>query len=138
MGNLQLKFRVFDKKNQKIYPTEYEIIKEIHFGMHGEVDGVVIAEFLPDESWAFKKLENVELLQYTGIKDKNGKEIYEGDVVKAIDENDEIYGIGAVEFCCGCWYVGRSIDEPLWDLKRDYLIEVIGNIFENLELLEQR
>lgn len=67
--------------------------------------------------------EDVEFMQSTGIKDRNGVEIYEGDIVKAFGAN-----IHVVEF-----YDGKF--NPISDLEAIYW-EVIGNIYENPELLE--
>jgi len=138
------KFKVWDKENKKMYPTEYELLKEIHFNEEGEVDYVIIAEFLPDESWAFKELKNIKLIQYTTLKDINGKEIYEGDIVidKITEDRKEIC---IVEWSCNynAGFNLRPINYPNCtpfrlglDLQKDY--EIIGNIFENPELLEQK
>ena len=98
------------------------------------------------------------LMQYTGLKDKNGKEIYEGDVVKSsvcIDGTGcEYTGVGVVKYseygnrgyCLFDNYesgVEKSypkhvLDMMDFDLSGDYKrhYEVIGNIYENPELLK--
>ncbi|EAF1578794.1 TPA: YopX family protein [Listeria monocytogenes] len=69
--------------------------------------------------------------QYTGLKDKNGKKIFEGDI--GWDEHNECYGV--VEFEEGKFlYVWENIAEDLWEVADG--IEICGNIHENPELLE--
>lgn len=77
------------------------------------------------------------LCQYTGLKDKNGKRIWENDIVRIENSMDE--GTGNIEFNCGMWYVDGEPSNSLYDIvEYDDIaeIEVIGNIFDNPELLE--
>lgn len=78
-------------------------------------------------------------LQYTGLKDKNDVEIYEGDIIRVnkltYDKNNEFNTfIGIVEFYKGCFHM--SIQKMLL-LSYGEDVEIIGNIYENPELLEQ-
>jgi uncharacterized phage protein (TIGR01671 family) len=76
------------------------------------------------------------LEQFTGLRDKNNKEIYDGDIVHVRDVNgcDDVCdtGIGPVVFLesCGLWYVGGKLNNGLFDLHQENYIEVIGNIHE--------
>jgi uncharacterized phage protein (TIGR01671 family) len=76
----------------------------------------------------------VILMQYTGLKDKNGKEIYESDIVN-IDYGNTIVR-AEVEYCI-CGFRGTT-DSDAWELDGYVNIEIIGNIYENPELLEGR
>lgn len=70
-------------------------------------------------------------LQYTGIKDKHGTEIYEGDIVNYFSD-----GLATVKFECGCFIIdGKSHRDSFNELCGE--IEVVGNIYENPELLDK-
>ena len=76
--------------------------------------------------------ERFVLMQYTGLKDKNGKEIYEGDVCKVRPyAKESLEFIGTVGFCEGSFNFGRR-DQQVGGYA---YIEIIGNIYENPNLL---
>ncbi|PFR66486.1 hypothetical protein COK29_26660 [Bacillus cereus] len=71
------------------------------------------------------------IMQYTELLDKNGKEIYEGDIISYHDKVFESKGTAAVRFIDGGFGTGD------WWLRDIGECEVIGNIYENPELIEE-
>lgn len=108
----------------------------------GEVLGIDILHkeiFFSDEDidcYEHSDFKDIELMQYTGLYDKKGKEIYEGDIVK-LRAN---HGIGVIKYSdeWGAFIVEYIKLRPLAVLGMNYYkedIEVLGNIYENPELL---
>ena len=88
-------------------------------------------DLLNDESRAFyiNEIEDNQVMQYTGLKDKNDVEIYEGDIVKG----NYLRGIGVVEW--NKYFCKFDISHRM-NISPSDEFEVIGNIYENKELLK--
>ena len=84
--------------------------------------------------------DEVEFIYGTGIKDKNGKEIEHGDILKTEFEDvftikfNNVYGFCAVDEDDKYWFAEETEDELRETLSKT---EVIGNIYENKDLLEE-
>lgn len=89
-----------------------------------------------NENYKTAEFKNIELLQFTGLKDNGGQELYEADVIKFNDGIDDIYGLISYDDEDGTYRVSyENITEHLSDLEGDF--EIVGNIFENPDLHEQ-
>lgn len=134
--NRTIKFRVWNKaKNTWEYgPHEMPSLDGVN--LFGET--ILLGSFL--SHLLFKELDDVVALQYTGLKDKNGREIFEGDIVSFqyyIGEDAPQTTIGEVYFSEGMFLFGRGMGFAMNDINfRDETLAVLGNIFENPELIK--
>ena len=105
--------------------------------------GADSVEIVGDKTYTTIRHDGVVIQQYTGLKDKNGKEIYEGDIVRICYPFKERTWIGPVVWDKYQWtgegFYFSHFDSPgaLFSEGTDY-IEAIGNIYENPELLEKK
>ena len=89
-----------------------------------------------NENYKTAAFKDIELLQFTGAKDKAGQEVYEADVIKFNDGIDDIYGLISYDDEDAVYCVSyENITEHLSNMAGDF--EIVGNIFENPNLHEQ-
>lgn len=79
----------------------------------------------------------IHLMQYTGIKDKKGNEIYEGDIIEFTQQG--IKARGKVVYKKGCYFaiIDKKYDCWLAEGIKKFNGKIIGNIFDNPEMLEE-
>lgn len=146
-----IKFRAWDKDYEKMTyfdDEDYEYKPPFVF----RLDQVFKKDNNYDDYEDFEYndiTDKVEIMQYTGLHDKNGKEIYEGDIIEFsydmfIGNFDTFVAKGKIVFEEGAFYVEvfeneRTTEDEaylLYSINLD-TIEVIGNIYENEELLNE-
>ena len=128
--NREIKFRAWDFGNKRMVLGEAIGFTFITNTVFQDGDISATGEILLTE-----KVKLSELMQYIGLKDKNRKEIYEGDIVKEVCES-KIHGQGEVIFEDGCFGRRYGKKGALIFQEEDYEYEVIGNIYSNPELLK--
>lgn len=99
--------------------------------------GDLILEDYYLESYEIVKHKTVG--QYTGLTDKNGKKIFEHDILKAYDPLDKRYFIGVVKYFDASFYICDTNSVPCYFGEysfTDFEVEVIGNIYDDPELME--
>jgi uncharacterized phage protein (TIGR01671 family) len=145
--NRTIKFRAWDKASKRYIDPEY-----LYTNSKGEIVTVV-----DNYENHYSLLDDVILMQFTGLTDKNGKEIFCGDVVKRTtftrDGEEQMTSIGEVVYKAPSFGMKlaeyKDWVEPLTDgefqetgydgmgTEVDFKYEVIGNIFEDNNLLKE-
>lgn len=107
-------------------------VESLRFDGNGVYTAVLIEESFYDRR--IVEADEIVIEQFTGLKDKNGVNIYEGDIL--VDDAGEPIEYWMVKFSDG-GFVGEcaGVAEPLFELTN---LEVIGNIHENSELVEEK
>jgi len=114
----EIKFRAWDKFNKRMSAVFY--LEE----------SPVFANFFTPTNLN----ENMVVMQYTGLKDKNGKEIYDGDIVFLEDRTDK-YKVEYTDNYARFFFRGINA-QTITDFTRDKVSEIIGNIYEHSHLLD--
>lgn len=127
----ELKFRVWDKERETF-------LNNVFIGLDGKLYQFSKATIF-GIAITYLDSENKNISKFTGLHDKNGKEIFEGDIIKIKDETYRITYNG-----CFSSFDMTNIDKAkqykdLYILNRDYQkSEIVGNIYQNRELLENK
>lgn len=125
----EIKFRAWHKTEKKMYEV---------FGIDFDSKEICIhrdPNFYECDGWI--DFKHIELMQYTGLKDKNGKEIYEGDIV----DLENWKGVQQICFIDGAFCLADEHGEYVGDIHYIHhagveQAKVIGSIYENPELVK--
>lgn len=144
----EIKFRAYNTDlNKMVYPNENGWFERLFISKKNNIlqsvqIGIILDGLAPE----------VEVMQYTGLKDKNGVEVYEGDIVHFTDfdtsggNREDREHIGIVKYQSGIYEIWKNNDSEYYGSDGAFILnhawlqddefEVIGNIYENPVLLE--
>ena len=141
----EIKFRAFLRSNQRLpngitlgyekYPRGIYEVMDLNFASE------IVTLWSEKEQTCFEvSFRKIKLLQYTGLKDKNGKEIYEGDIVRITTTQTGETRIGEVIYYAGnaMYLVETTMEDYFTFMSQDIKsVEVLGNTHENRGLLDE-
>lgn len=141
MENREIKFRVWNSAAKKWFEPVYEAYQGKLHDISISLSGQVIERTL-DCCSDLRNTCDFVIQQYSGLKDKNGKEIYEGDIVRhsmrRVWQTSEHISIVEWDTKWGAFYfIENGIAYKRHRIRTDMNLEIIGNIYENPELLTQ-
>lgn len=129
----EIKFRAWDEQTKKYWAIDRWHVRDEYIDLIPV--GVSVSD--PNIERIWRHTRDLILEQYTGVKDQNDIELYEGDIVRAwghrCGANDELHEV-VFDQGCFCWERGFTFPVPL-QLLHDAELKVFGNIHENQELL---
>lgn len=165
--NREIKFRVWEPLSKSMELLDFCLYKRAQEGLSSHKFVLPVEEQFLQNPYAYMNLDTVKVMQYIGIKDNNGEDVYEGDIIKVWEQDNHVPNrddgggiidfnreegfsqLGVVSFSGGTYdyttkkhISGREeiIDIPFAFLDVDgYLsgYEVVGNIYEHPHLLEE-
>ncbi|NGU31195.1 hypothetical protein G6Z34_13985 [Clostridium perfringens] len=138
MNKREIKFRVWEPLNKNMQYLNFALYEN-----KGQVNHWVLPldhQCCSDKNYTIMNLNNVEIMQYIGLKDKDGIEIYEGDILINTNKSKLNLGMDNQKYLVVYKTLGFNL-KPLFKgmaLKFDYDdLKKIGNIYENPELLNE-
>ena len=128
----EIKFRAWLKEEKKIVNVETIDFTDKSI-QYLEKSEIINAYLLRRVSF-----DDVELMQYTGLNDKNDKEIYEGDILFFRDENTKYVVVWQdAAFIIKSIEIRKYSEKMCWLDDTEICCEIVGNIYENKNLLEE-
>ncbi|HAT4312922.1 TPA: hypothetical protein I9097_000154 [Clostridium perfringens] len=153
----ELKFKIWDKEQKRFLEINWEGEDTRHTKgkaniCYSDRVYVTLSGYVNEDGWPYEV--DADILQYTGLKDKNGKEIYEKDIIK-VNINNKTFNAWIV-FEMGSFMIAnddisyyiddnwndnvKCLSELAWEQEefedRIYCLEVIGDTYQNIDLIE--
>ena len=127
----EIKFRCWDKKNGGMIYYNKDTHDDLIFNFNS-------GDFLLWSEGNTWEIKDFILMQYTGLKDSKGVEMYEGDIVKYFNEMDVVCFAAGHFMVCDSQNPYKGNHEDLWKALERSPVTIIGNIYENPKLLKVR